>query len=457
MSGARFRKVLVAEDEEGLREVMSIVFRGEGYDVTAAGRGDEALETALAERFDLVVTDVRLPGLSGIELLERVRQKHPETVFIVISAYGTVELAVEAMKKGAFHFLPKPFGKDALLEVVRKAQEHYSLIEENRQLRKKLSDSQHTEIIGKSQGMERVRALMAKIAPYRTTVLITGESGTGKELVARQIHALSGREGPFVAVNCAAIPRELLESELFGHVKGAFTGADRDQPGLFRQAHGGTLFLDEIGELPLDLQVKLLRVLQENAVRPVGGGSEMPVDVRVMAATSRDLEKEVAEGRFRSDLYYRLNVVPVKIPPLRERREDIPLLVQHFIRRATELMGVPSRKFSRAAVEVLMSYDWPGNVRELENVVEQVLILASGDEVPPEDLPDRLYRRMHQGDGDFLPGDDLSIKRTCRRVESVLIRRALERTGGNKSAAARILEISVKALQYKMKDYGIDN
>ncbi|MFO0692488.1 MAG: sigma-54 dependent transcriptional regulator [Polyangiales bacterium] len=449
-------RVLVVDDEESLRLVLRTLLRKHGYEVEVAASAEEAL--GLVERFDpgFVLADVRMPGMSGIELCETLRARGSSATVIVMSAYGSVELALEAMNAGAYDYVPKPFKQDEVLLALRKAEERESLRRENRALKEAIrKESRFSGMLGKSEPMQRVFRLVEKVADYKTTVLVEGESGTGKELVARALHDRGARAGkPFVAVNCGAIPGALLESELFGHKRGAFTDAHADKRGLFEEAHGGTLFLDEIGELPLGLQVKLLRVLQEGQVRPLGATKDKEIDVRVVAATVRDLAAEVAGGRFREDLYYRLNVLQIHLPPLRDRRDDIPLLVDHFVEKNNGRLGTRVRGVSPAAMKLLLAYPWPGNVRELENLVERAVVLAEGELLGVEELPDRVREPVDAAGGALASGE-LSIKKTVRHVEEVLIRRALERTGGNRTAAAKILEISHRALLYKIKDYGI--
>ncbi|HEU4427529.1 MAG TPA: sigma-54 dependent transcriptional regulator, partial [Myxococcota bacterium] len=362
-------RVLVVDDERGMRDFLEIFFRREGMEVSTAASVDEALAQLGADEFDLVMTDVQMPGRSGLELLRAVKESSPETVVIVITAFATAETAIEAMKQGAYDYLTKPFKVDEVRLVVGKALEKKLLTVENKRLRSELrTQAKQRVLIGTSPAMQRVYDLMAQVAATRTSVLVCGESGTGKELVARGIHDLSERrDKPFVAVNCGAIPENLLESELFGHVKGAFTGAVQNKPGLFEVAHGGTLFLDEVGELPATLQVKLLRAIQERTIRRVGGNSDIAVDVRIVTATNRDLHADSQAGRFREDLYYRLNVIQIPLPPLRERAEDIPLLAQHFLEKFAREQAKPALQLSDAALARLLTYDFRGNVRELEN------------------------------------------------------------------------------------------
>jgi two-component system response regulator AtoC len=395
--------------------------------------------------------------MDGLVLLRRALELHPDLTFIVMSAYGTHDTAIEAMKAGAYDYVSKPFKPDEVVLVLRKAEERLRLSRENRRLRSELAAGFRIEnFIGSSPALQEMLGQVRKVAPTKTTVLLTGESGTGKELVARALHELSPRAAmPFVAVNCGAIPAELLESELFGHVRGAFTDASRDKKGLAAEADGGTLFLDEIGELPLALQVKLLRFLEDEQVRRVGDTRSERVDVRVVAATARDLARAVKEGQFREDLFYRLNVVNVRLPPLRERPDDVPALVEHFLAKYRRLRPeAPLTGVSPQALEVLRSHRWPGNVRELEHAVERAVVLADGPLVQEDDLPDEV--RAAPAPAALAPGRDLSVKRAFRSLEEQFIRAALDRTGGNRTRAAELLDLSYRALLYKIKEYGIE-
>ncbi|MFO0685433.1 MAG: sigma-54 dependent transcriptional regulator [Sandaracinus sp.] len=450
-------RALVVDDEENIRLVLRTLLRKQGYEVEVRPSGEEAL-AAIEGGFapDFVIADVRMPGMTGIELTTELRRRGVDAVVIVMSAYGSVDLAIEAMKAGAYDYVPKPFKQDEILLALRKAEEREQLRREVRALKQAVEErSRLGKMIGASEAMTRLFRTIEKAAEYTTTVLILGESGTGKELVARALHDAGPRKNePFVAINCGAIPETLLESELFGHRRGAFTDATSDKTGLFEAAHHGTLFLDEIAELSMKLQVKLLRVLQEGQIRRVGDTKDRDVDVRVIAATLKDLRKEVQEGRFREDLFYRINVLPLEVPPLRDRREDIPLLVEHFVTRNNARLKTNVRGFTPAAMKLVLAYPFPGNVRELENLVERSMVLAEGDLIDEADLPDRL-RAPADPVARALASGDLSIKRASAYIEETLIRRALEKTGGNRTAAAKILEISHRALLYKLKDYGI--
>ncbi|MBK9002142.1 MAG: sigma-54-dependent Fis family transcriptional regulator [Myxococcales bacterium] len=450
------RRVLVVDDEENLRLVLRTLLRRNGYEVETAGSGEDAL--GLVDSFgpDFVITDVRMPKMGGLDLLATLKAKGNDATVIVMSAYGNTDLALEAMKGGAYDYIQKPFKPDEVVLTLRKAEERELLRRENRALREEIrKEHKYEDILAKSPNMQAIFRTISKIAEYKTTVLITGESGSGKELVARAIHRRSSRRGgPFVPVNCGAIPENLLESELFGHKKGAFTDAIADRRGLFEEADGGTLFLDEIGELPLGLQVKLLRVLEDEKIRRLGEARDIKVNVRIITATHRDLNAETKAGRFREDLYYRLNVLPIHVPPLRERREDIPLLIEHFITRNNARLGTNIRGMDSEARRLLYEYAWPGNVRELENTIERAMVLAEGDQLVAADLPERVREARDPVQMQLASGE-LSVKKTMRVIEELLIRRALQKTKGNRTRAAEVLEISHRALLYKIKDYQI--
>jgi two-component system, NtrC family, response regulator AtoC len=451
------RRVLVVDDEENLRLVVRTFLKREGYEVEVAATGEEAL--ALVETFgpDVILTDVRMPRMGGLDLLITLKAKGIDATVIVMSAYGNVDLALEAMKAGAYDYIQKPFKSEEVILTLRKAEERESLRRENRALRQEIrKENLFEDLLAKSPPMQAIFRMVTKIADFKTTALITGESGVGKELVARAIHRRSNRRGgPFVAVNCGAIPENLLESELFGYKKGAFTDAGADRMGLFEQANHGTLLLDEIGELPLSLQVKLLRVLQEETIRRLGDTKDIKIDVRILAATHRDLHAETQAGRFREDLFYRVNVLPLLIPPLRDRKEDIPILVDHFVARNNARFGTNIRGVDTEARRILLDYAWPGNVRELENTLERAMVLAEKDTLGADDLPERI-REAKDPIQLHLTSGELSIKKTARIIEEILIRRALVKTKGNRTRAAEVLEISHRALLYKIKDYHID-
>jgi two-component system response regulator AtoC len=450
------RRVLVVDDEENLRVVLRTLLKRHGYEVETAASGDDALKLVDAFGPDYVLTDVRMPKMSGLDLLTTLRAKGNDATVIVMSAYGNVDLALEAMKAGAYDYVQKPFKPEEVVLALKKAEERELLRRENRALREEIrKENRFEDIVAKSSKMGDVFKTISKVADYKTTVLITGESGVGKELVARALHRRSGRRGgPFVAINCGAIPENLLESELFGHKKGAFTDAGQDRRGLFEEASGGSLFLDEIGELPLGLQVKLLRVLEDEKIRRLGDTKDLQVDVRIIAATHRDLQAEARAGRFREDLYYRLNVLPIHIPPLRDRREDIPLLVEHFVTRNNSRLGTRVQGLDPEARRLLYEYAWPGNVRELENTIERAMVLAETEMLSSADLPERLREARDPVQAQLATGE-LSVKKTVRAIEEILIRRALQKTKGNRTRAAEILEISHRALLYKLKEYEI--
>jgi two-component system response regulator AtoC len=447
--------ILVVDDELGLRHTLTLILQAEGHEVHSASDGASALERLAEAPADLIVCDVRMPGLDGLAFLERYQQMGGTALVLMMSAYGDDEAALEAIRRGAYDFIPKPFRADQVLLVVRKAIEREGLRREVAQLHDELVALRAPSgIVGRSPKIAQAIALADKVARHPSTALVTGESGTGKELIARHIHDASPRASrPFVAVNCAAIPETLLESELFGHAKGAFTGAIAERQGLFEEAHEGTLFLDELGDLPVPLQVKLLRALQEGEVRRVGDNASRSVDVRLITATARDLEADVAEGRFRADLYYRVNVVRIHLPALRERAEDIPELVRHFVDRFNRRLGLHVTGVSAAAMRALVEYPWPGNVRELENVIERAMVLTDGPQLGVEQLP-TLAAPAARADGMVSPLD-LSVKRRTEELERALIAEALERTRGNRTRAAKLLDLSHRALLYKIRDYGL--
>jgi two-component system response regulator PilR (NtrC family) len=451
-------RILVVDDEQSMREFLEIFFRGEGYEVVTAADVDSALVAIDADDFDVVISDIQMPRRSGLELLHAVKDTAPQTVVIMITAFATTETAITAMKQGAYDYVTKPFKVDELRLVVEKALEKRLLAAENQRLRTELrKETRHRQLVGTSRAMEQLSELVARVSNTKTNVLIGGESGTGKELVARAIHDQSDRrDQPFVAVNCGAIPENLLESELFGHVKGAFTGAVQNKPGLFESAHRGTLFLDEIGELPSSLQVKLLRVIQDKAVRRVGGTSDHQVDVRIVAATNRRLEEEVAAGRFREDLYYRLNVIQIALPPLRERADDIPLLVQHFVEKYAAELGKPVRGFSDEALSRLLDHAFPGNVRELENLVERAVALSQSEVIGPESLPQAVLEPPARAGGARLPLEGSNLDSLVNEFERGLLQEALRQTRGVKKRAAQLLGISFRSFRYRLEKLGME-
>lgn len=448
-------KILVVDDELSMREFISILLEREGYEVLTAADADTALSRMAATDIDLVISDVQMPGLSGLELLARIKASSPETAVLLITAFSTAEQAVEAMKLGAYDYLAKPFKVDEIKILVRNALEKRDLQRENRQLREKVGVCEgYGGIIGTSQRMKEVFGLLRKVAEAQTTVLISGESGTGKELAALAIHEGSSRKNkPFVAVNCGAIPENLIESELFGHAKGAFTGAVGERAGLFEQANGGTVFLDEIGELPLAMQTRLLRVIQEREVRRVGGTTTKKVDVQLISASNRDIAQQVKEGSFREDLFYRINVVQVIMPPLRERVEDIPLLVEHLVRKHRGAAGIVTSE----ALKALMTYPFPGNVRELENIIERSLVLDR-DRITLDSLPPHVkgvVKRFDLHAAVEISEDGIDLEPALENLEKQYLIKALEKSGGSKTKAAELLGMSFRSYRYKLTKYGL--
>jgi two-component system response regulator PilR (NtrC family) len=452
--------ILIVDDERSMREFLGIYLRREGYRIEAAAGGNEAIASIKARAFDVIITDLRMPDVDGLTILAEAKRTRPDTEVIVVTAFSTTETAIAAMKAGAHDYLTKPFKIDEVGLVVERAMEKRRLSRDNVALRDEIKGRYKLDrLLGKSPPMQRVFDILRKVASTRTSVLLVGESGTGKELAARALHELSPRaEQSFVAVNCGAIPETLLESELFGHVRGSFTGATGDKQGLFEAANNGTLLLDEVADLPLPMQVKLLRVLQERKVKPVGGVSEREVDVRIVAATNRDLEAEVEKSSFRQDLYYRLNVIQLRMPPLRERREDLPLLVDHFIRKFSAEHG---RNVVGAAPEVmsaLMLYHFPGNVRELENMIERAVTLSTSDWVALDAFPNLIGLQGAQPSPStvgHLPDTGLDLERHLEEYERSILIKALERTGGNRTEAARLLGVSFRSMRYRLSKLGI--
>jgi len=454
------KRLLIIDDEENMRHMLSSMLKKSGYRVYTASNGAEALDMVDQTLYDFILCDLKMPGMSGMEFFEAARDKLWATTVIMMSAYASIDTAVEAMKKGAYDFISKPFKLDEVLLTLKKAEERESLKRENRWLKeriRKIQDDYHFgNMVAKSKGMEAVFKIAEKVAQYDTTVLICGASGTGKELIAQGIHFAGKRsKKSLVPVNCGGIPENLLESELFGYKRGAFTGADSDRKGLFEEADRGTIFLDEIGELPLSLQVKLLRVLQENEIRPVGDSKTKKIDVRIIAATSKNLEDEAKNGTFREDLFFRLNVMPIQLPPLKDRLEDIPLLSQHFINRFNISLEKNIKGVTPAAMSILLKYHWPGNVRELGNVIERAAVLAEEAILTPKNFPlDLGESREREKVEDFFDGH--SLKAAQKILEKRLIIKALEATNGNRTKAARILEISHPSLLSKIKTYDIN-
>ena len=442
-----------------MRELLGIMLRQVGYDVTHADGGEAAIQTLRStDAFDLVITDLRMRKVDGLAVLRAVKEHSPRTVVLVVTAFASTETAVEAMKLGAYDYITKPFKLDELRLTIANALERKRLQDENRELKRQLrTERGFDSFVGKSPRMMEVFATIRKTADSGSTVMITGESGTGKELVARAVHQESSRRnGPFVSVNCGAIPETLMESELFGHVKGAFTGAVQSTEGLFSAADGGTLFLDEITEIPQSVQVKLLRAIQEREIRRVGDTRDVKVDVRLIAASNRDLLKAVADGVLREDLYYRLNVIPIHLPPLRERTQDIPLLVAHFINRIAKDVNKPVRGITPEALSILERYHWPGNIRELENVIERAIVLGSGEQIGVDALPPHLARPRDGGEFPVdIPPTGLDLEALLAEVEQRYIRMALERAGGLQIRAAELLRLSFRQFRYKLHKHGL--
>jgi two-component system response regulator PilR (NtrC family) len=452
------KKILVVDDEASMREMLGIMLRRDGFEVVEATDGQRGIELFRQGGFDLVISDIRMPHKDGIELLREIREIDRETLVIVMTAFSTTEQAVDAMKLGAYDYITKPFKTDEVRLIIAKALEKSSLQRENVALKAALGERySFSKIIGKSPVMQRLYSLIERVADSRANVMIGGESGTGKELVARAVHYNSPRKaGPFVPVNCGAIPENLLESELFGHEKGSFTGAERKKAGLFESANGGTLFLDEIGELPLGMQVKLLRVLQEREFRRVGGTQSHPLDIRLVTATNKNIEEEVKTGSFREDLFYRLNVVRIDMPPLRERREDIPLLLDYFYARQTGEERLPVRG---EALRHLLEYDWPGNIRELENLVERCVVMGWEKELTVDCLPAQLRSSVEAGSPrqlEEIPDEGFSLEDHLAGIERELLLKALERQRGVRKNAAKLLGISFRSIRYRLAKFGLD-
>jgi two-component system response regulator PilR (NtrC family) len=452
-------RILVVDDERSMQEFLEIFLRREGYDVLTAGDVDTAIAQLESDEVDLVLTDMQMPGKTGLDLILAGREVSPETIMVVVTAFGTTDSAIAAMKEGAYDYLTKPFKVDELRIVIEKALEKKLLSRENLRLRREIrSRSRSRQIIGHSGPMQEVFELISQVAETKTNVLIYGESGTGKELVARAIHEQSSRhDEPFVAINCGAIPENLLESELFGHVKGSFTGAVQNKEGLFESATGGTLFLDEIGELSGALQVKLLRALQEKTIRRVGDTRDRKIDVRIVSATNRKLEEEVAAGRFREDVYYRLNVIQLVLPPLRDRPEDIPVLVQHFVHKFAQELGKEVERMDDQALDLLSSYPFPGNVRELENLVERAVALARDPTIGRDLLPPTVSRAMNQSAVPMIADGGVKLEQLVDDYERSLLRAALVQSGGVKKRAARLLGVSFRSFRYRLEKLGIED
>ena len=449
--------VLVVDDEEVLQDVLTTLVRREGHRPLAARTGEEALATLEREDVDLVLLDLMLPGMSGMDVLQKIRDTDPEQVVVMITAYSSIEGAIEAMRLGAFHYIPKPFKNEEVLHTLRKGLEQRRLTSENRTLRAQLRERfGFHQLIGRAKPMQQVFELIQLAAPSKSNILILGESGTGKELVAKAIHHHSRRaEGPFITVNSGSMPPDLLESNLFGHVKGAFTGAIASKKGLFELADNGSIFFDEIGNVPIDTQSKLLRVIQEKEFMRLGGVETLKADVRIIAATNADLEREVRENKFREDLFYRLNVITIPLPPLRDRTEDIPLLTHHFLKRYAQENEKPLREIAPGAMQRLMDYHWPGNVRELENVVERAVVLSTGTVLGEELLPQQVRRPSERLTSVELPTNGISYRDAVRSYERRLILRALEASGGVQKHAAELLKVKPTTLHEMMKRLNI--
>ncbi len=454
MKAHRREKILIVDDEKSMNEVLKILLETEGYEVTSAYNGEEGIDALRSDIFDLVITDIKMPGVSGFEVLKKAKELSPDTIVIMITAFGTTEDAIEAMKLGAYDYIHKPFKNDEIKIVISKALEKRRLKREIDLLRERIKTSYRLEnIIGKSPKMQELLNAIPKIAQNNSNVLITGESGSGKELVARAIHNLSPRaDKDFVAINCATLPEGLLESELFGYMKGAFTGATHNKEGLFEVADKGSIFLDEIAEMPLVLQAKLLRVIETGTFRRLGGTTDITVDVRVIAATNKDLQEAIKQGLFREDLYYRLNVIPIHIPPLRERIEDIPLLIEHFLKKN----NAERIRFSPDAMKLMMNYKWKGNVRELENVIERIVLLTEREIILPEDIPPEVRGFRNNTCGlPELTYKGVDLDALLEEIEKSYIRRALELTSGVKTEAAKLLGLSFRSFRHRLSKYSI--
>ena len=455
-------KLLVADDEQSMREFLDIMLKKEGYKVSLASNGEEVLKLAERDIFDLILMDIRMPKLDGIGVLKKIKALSPETIVIMITAYASADTAIRAMKEGAYDYVTKPFKVDEIKLIIRNALEKKNLQKENILLKQVVRDRYHFDnILGQSPKMLALYDLLEKVGPTKTNILIAGESGTGKELVAKAIHYNSPRKDkPFVTLNCGAIPELLIESELFGHMRGAFTDAIATKKGLFEMADEGTIFLDEISELPLLMQVKLLRVLQDKEFKRVGGTEDIRVDVRIMSATNKDLEEAVTEKRFREDLFYRLNVIQIKLPPLRDRREDISLLTMHFLKKYSEELNKHITGISPETLRILLNYDYPGNVRELQNIIERAVALESTQELTPQNLSSYLDQQpsLKKGSIDLdIPNEGLDLEKVVEELERNLLLKALDRTKGIKKKAAELLHINFRSMRYRLEKYGLNN
>lgn len=457
------KKILIVDDELSMREFMEILLTDENYCVDTASSGSEAMDMLNKSNYHMVITDIQMPDMNGIELLKKTKEVTPDTEVLMMTAYASTESAIEAMKNGAYDYITKPFKIDEIKLIIEKAFEKIRLERENILLKKELGGGYNFgDIIGVSSRMMEIYNLIKRVAPTTSNTLISGESGTGKELVAKALHTNSKRsDKPLITVNCGAMPENLLESELFGHNKGAFTGAILNKRGLFELAHGGSIFLDEIGEMPLSLQVKLLRVIQEKEFRRVGGIDDIKTDVRIIAASNRDLEVAVKKGEFREDLFYRLNVIAIKLPPLRERKEDLPALVDHFIKKYNRELGRNIKRVSQDAMKILKNYDFPGNVRELENIIERAMALENRDIILPESFPWEIREKSVQGPNTSehisIPPEGLDMEKTMEEMERRLILKSLEMSKGIKTKAAQLLKISFRSFRYRLAKYGLDD
>lgn len=454
-------KILIVDDELSMREFLEILLSGEGYNVDSAPTETDAIKKLKKAHYHLVISDIQMPGMGGIALLKKIKSLSPSTEVLMMTAYASTDTAVEAMKSGAYDYITKPFKVDEIKVIINNVLEKVSLKNENILLKKELKEEyRFGDIIGVSSGMREVYDLIMQIAPTKTNILIEGESGTGKELVAKSIHVNSDRkDNPLITVNCGAVPENLLESELFGHIKGAFTGAIANKQGLFELADGGTIFLDEIGEMPIQLQVKILRVIQEKEFRRVGDTKADTTDIRIIAATNKDLEEAIKEGTFREDLYYRLNVIQIKLPPLRERKDDIPSLVSSFVKKYNDEIGKKIKHLSSEALELLLLYDFPGNIRELQNIIERAVALEKNDVILPESLPVKIKRptEIIPCIGMEIPSNGLNMEGIIDEVEKGLLTQALQIEGGVKTKAAKLLKLSFRSFRYRLKKYGLDD
>lgn len=454
-------RILVVDDEESIREFLEIMLKKEGFDVSLAEDGAVAKDMILKKSYDMVISDLQMPNMNGIELLKFVKDSAPDTVFMMITAFGTTETAVEAMKMGAYDYITKPFKIDEVRLNINNALKSRNLEVENRSLKKELvKEYSFQNIIGNSQAMHQIYDLIKRVSQAPTNILVTGESGTGKEVVAKAIHYNGPlKDRPFVTINCGAIPENLMESEMFGHKKGSFTGAVTDKAGLFEVADGGSLFLDEVGELPIAIQVKLLRAIQERIIRRVGATEDMKIDVRIIAATNRNLEEMVQKGTFRQDLFYRLNVINIKTPPLRDRKDDIPILAQHFLKKYNDKMSKNIGGISVEAMEILKKYDYPGNVRELENMIERTVALEGGQTVLPESLPPMVNttsgRKMASSHEIEVTNEGVDLDKVMGQIEKELLIKAIHTAGGVKKKAAKLLSITFRSMRYRVEKYNL--